>query len=326
MLFLGLYTAVGLSVCAGYHRYFSHKSYESSSLVQIFYALFGAMAAQDSILKWSSNHRRHHVHAETEWDPYSITRGFWWAHIIWIFYSDDKLDFGNVRDLEKNRIIRWQHRWHVYVLIVLGLGLPTLIGAFFGDAFAGLLWGGFLRIVAIHHSTFSVNSLAHRFGTRTYDSEATARDNWMVALLTMGEGYHSFHHRFPSDFRNGVRWFHWDPAKWFIAALRWLGLASQLRQAHPVVIQNARKLAIVRELEAKLPTVRESIKAELLLQLQRVRSTCEQELAAWKALMHARKSGLDESVAAALHAYNDCLEQARIEWRSLITVRALASV
>ena len=129
----------------------------------------------------------------------------------------------------RTRSCMWQHRWHKVILIVGGFGLPTLIGAAFGDPIAGLLWGGFLRLAVIHHTTFFVNSLAHQLGKPLFNSEVSARDNWLVALLTLGEGYHCFHHRFPADFRNGIRWYHWDPAKWLIGALESVGLASNLR-------------------------------------------------------------------------------------------------
>ncbi|MEA2465722.1 MAG: hypothetical protein QOJ98_3469, partial [Acidobacteriota bacterium] len=252
-LALAMYAAVGMSICAGYHRFFSHKSYEAAWPVQLFYAIFGAMAAQNSILWWSSSHRNHHQYVDRDWDPYNIKRGFWWAHILWVFHKHEKPDAqANAPDLLKNPIVQWQARWYKVILVVGGFGLPTLIGAMFGDAWAGLLWGGFLRLVVIHHTTFFVNSLAHYVGKPAYNAEVSARDNWGVALLTLGEGYHSFHHRFPADFRNGIRWYHWDPAKWFIATLRGVGMASDLRSATPPQIEQARMDAELRLIEPKL--------------------------------------------------------------------------
>ena len=135
LLALGMYLSVGLSICAGYHRFFSHKSYEASRPVQLFYAVFGAMAAQNSILWWSSAHRTHHQYVDRDWDPYSIKRGFWWAHILWIFHKHDAPDVeGNASDLLANPIVRWQDRWYKVLVIAVGFGLPTLIGALFGDA------------------------------------------------------------------------------------------------------------------------------------------------------------------------------------------------
>ena len=255
LLLLGMYAAVGISITAGYHRFFSHKSYEASRPVQYFFAFFGAMAAQNSALWWSASHRVHHQYVDRDWDPYNIQRGFWWAHILWVFHKHDGVDLeANAPDLLKNPVVMWQQRWYKAILIVGGFGLPTLIGALFGDALAGLLWGGFLRLVVIHHTTFFVNSLAHYMGRRTYNADVSARDNWAVALLTLGEGYHSFHHRFPADFRNGIRWYHWDPAKWFIAALKATGLASQLRATPAPQIELARMSAEVKHVESHLET------------------------------------------------------------------------
>ena len=263
LLALSMYVLVGLSICAGYHRFFSHKSYEASRPVQIFYAIFGAMALQNSILSWSSSHRTHHQYVDRDWDPYSIQRGFWWAHILWIFHKHDAPDVeGNAPDLLKNPIVQWQHRWYKTLAIVVGFGLPTLIGAMFGDAIAGLLWGGFLRLVVIHHTTFFVNSLAHYVGKPLYNADVSARDNWGVALLTLGEGYHSFHHRFPGDFRNGIRWYHWDPAKWFIALTRAVGLASDLKATPKPLIEQARMRAAVRVVEPHLERIPAAVAAE----------------------------------------------------------------
>ena len=255
MLALAMYALVGISVTAGYHRFFSHKSYEAARPVQVFFAIFGAMAAQNSILTWSAGHRIHHKYIDNDWDPYNIQRGFWWAHILWVFHRHAPYDTQtNTPDLLKNPVVMWQHRWYKVLLIVGGFGLPTLIGAMFGDAIAGLLWGGFLRLVVIHHTTFFVNSLAHYLGKPTYNADVSAKDNWAVALLTLGEGYHSFHHRFPADFRNGIRWYHWDPAKWFIATLRMTGLATQLRSTPPPQVELARMSSEVKEVESLLST------------------------------------------------------------------------
>ena len=220
-LFLVLYAFVGLSVTAGYHRLFAHKSYECHPLVQAFYLFFGAMALQNSILAWGSDHRIHHRYVDHDWDPYNIQRGGLWAHILWIFYkgpADRKYD--DVPDLQKNPLVQFQHKHAAWFGILGGLGIPTLIGWAMGSALGGLLWGGFLRVVVIHHTTFFVNSIAHMYGSRPYTEANSARDNPWVAILTNGEGYHNFHHRFPADFRNGIRWYQWDPSKWWIRGLR----------------------------------------------------------------------------------------------------------
>ena len=294
MLTFGLYLAVGMSICAGYHRFFSHKSYEASPIVQVFFAIFGAMAAQNSILWWSSSHRVHHKHVDEDWDPYNIKRGFWWAHIFWIFYKNEERDetFANAKDLKANPIVMWQHRWHKVILIVVGFGLPTLIGAAFGDPIAGLLWGGFTRIAIIHHTTFFVNSLAHFIGKPIYNAEVSARDNWMVALLTLGEGYHSFHHRFPADHRNAIRWYQWDPAKWFIKALRGVGMARSLVVTPAPQVEQARMQAELRLLDGKIETATGTRADEAKRRLQEATQHLEEAFALWRKSLEQKARGL----------------------------------
>jgi stearoyl-CoA desaturase (delta-9 desaturase) len=293
LLMIGMYVAVGMSICAGYHRFFSHKSYEAHPIVQAFFAFFGAMAAENSILWWSSAHRVHHKYADKDWDPYNIQRGFWWAHMLWIFHKNDQRDdtFSNSPDLLANPIVMWQHRWHKVLLIVGGFGIPTLIGAAFGDPLAGLLWGGFTRIVVIHHTTFFVNSLAHFFGKPEFNSEASARDNWMVALVTLGEGYHSFHHRFPADFRNGIRWYQWDPAKWWIGTLKFAGMARNLLATPLPQIEQARMRAAIRVVEPKIATAQEKLAAEVRRRLAVASAHLEKALALWRRAHEERAQG-----------------------------------
>ena len=318
-LLTGMYLLVGMSICAGYHRFFSHKSYEAHPMVQAFFAFFGAMAAQNSILWWSSSHRVHHKYVDQDWDPYNIRRGFWWAHIFWIFYRNPNAgNFENARDLEKNPIVMWQHRWHKWILIGAGFGIPTAIGAMFGDPIAGLLWGGFTRLVVIHHTTFFVNSLAHVWGRSSYSFEQSARDNWAVALLTLGEGYHSYHHRFPADFRNGILWFQWDPAKWFIQALRGVGLAKELKTTPAPLVEQARMEAEMRRLSEKIALSHEtSYGDEIARRLAAARQSLERALVLWR----AQRSGKVVSMRRARLARKTArryVRAARREWRTAL--------
>lgn len=316
LLALGMYGAVGMSICAGYHRFFSHKSYEASAPVQIFFAIFGAMAAQNSILWWSSSHRIHHQYVDRDWDPYSIKRGFWWAHILWIFYRHPAPDAAsNAADLLKNPIVQWQNRWYRWILIVAGFGLPTLVGAMFGDALAGLLWGGFLRLAVIHHTTFFVNSLAHYVGKPSYNAEISARDNWGVALLTLGEGYHSFHHRFPADFRNGIRWYHWDPAKWFIATLRTLGMTSDLRSATPPQIEQARMHAALLAIAPRLAVVHEDTAAHIHRLIADARTHLDTALALWRQHADERARNASSAWRRTRQTARQHVREARRRWR-----------
>jgi stearoyl-CoA desaturase (delta-9 desaturase) len=294
VLMVGMYFAVGLSITAGYHRFFSHKTYECSRPIQVFYALFGAMAAQNSILWWSSSHRVHHKYADRDWDPYNIRRGFLWAHIFWIFYKNEERDdtFENAPDLLANPIVMWQHRWHKQIMVLAGFGLPALIGAAFGDPIAGLLWGGFTRIVVIHHTTFFVNSLAHTVGRPIFNAEASARDNWLVAVFTLGEGFHSFHHRFPADFRNGIRWYDWDPAKWFIRGLKSVGLAGDLRTTPLPQIEHARMSAALRMVETKIETAKNSLADEARRRLKAASHHLEKAVSLWKRALEEKAQGI----------------------------------
>ncbi|MGZ5443486.1 MAG: acyl-CoA desaturase [Thermoanaerobaculia bacterium] len=315
ILGFAMYLTVGLSICAGYHRFFSHKSYEASRAVQVFYAVFGAMAAQNSILWWSSSHRVHHQYVDRDWDPYSIRRGFWWAHILWVFHRHDAPPVEtNAADLLKNPVVLWQDRWYKVILIVGGFGLPALVGAAFGDPIAGLLWGGFLRLAVIHHTTFFVNSLAHYVGKPTYNADVSARDNWAVALLTLGEGYHSFHHRFPADFRNGIRPFDWDPAKWFIVTLKMLGLASDLRATPPPQVAQARMQAELREIETHLAAANGDVAEHVRRLVDDAKTHLASALALWRQHIEERSSSASSAWRETRRKARQHVREARRRW------------
>jgi stearoyl-CoA desaturase (delta-9 desaturase) len=216
----------GLSITAGYHRLFAHGAYECRRFVQVFYLLFGAAAFQESVLNWASDHRRHHLKIDEDDDPYNIKRGFLWAHIGWmLFKARNPPDYSNVPDLAADPWIRAQDRFYVPLALAVGFGLPLAIGYAIGHPWGCLLWAGIFRTVVVHHSTFFVNSLAHTLGTRPYTIAVSARDSFVTALLTFGEGYHNFHHRFATDYRNGVRRHQWDPTKWLIRGMAAIGWA-----------------------------------------------------------------------------------------------------
>lgn len=229
-----------LSITAGYHRLMSHKSYEAHALVRAFFLLIGASAWQGSALKWASDHRRHHSKVDSDEDPYSIGKGFWYAHMGWLFLKESVDQRPKAADLEKDWMIRFQHKHYVSIAIVMSFGFPTLVGYFMGAPWAGFLIGGLLRVVLTQQSTFLVNSLTHTFGRQTYEDDISARDSLLVAFLTHGEGYHNFHHKFQLDYRNGIRWYHWDPTKWTIRFLALMGLAKRLRRISETEILKAR--------------------------------------------------------------------------------------
>ncbi len=245
MIALSLFylTATGLSITMGYHRLFSHSTYKAHPLAQSFFLFFGAAAFEQSALKWSSQHRDHHQYLDTERDPYSVKQGFWHAHIGWLVNWKQPNHYLNVHDLQKNSMVMSQHKYYGLWALVAGVVVPMLFGALAGEALAAFIIAVCFRIAFVQHTTFCVNSVCHWMGNKTYDSESTARDHWLVAILTFGEGYHNFHHRFPSDYRNGIRWYHWDPSKWGITLLRTVGLAYDLHQTPYFRILHARLTA-----------------------------------------------------------------------------------
>lgn len=270
---------------AGYHRLFTHRSYECHPVVQAFYLFFGALALQNSALAWGSDHRVHHRYVDRDWDPYNIQRGALWAHILWVFYKDPpNRTFDDVPDLKKNPLVRWQHRYAAWIGIVGGLGIPTAIGWAMGSPLGGLLWGGFARIVVVHHTTFFVNSIAHLYGSRPYSEASSARDNAWVALLTNGEGYHNFHHRFPADFRNGIRWYQWDPSKWWIRGLEITGLARRLRRTPALVIERARLQSILGGADRRLAEVPLHLQERIRQRLGAAHLSLERANALWTQL------------------------------------------
>ena len=233
----------GVAVTGGYHRLFAHPTYRAAGVVRTFYLLFGAAAVQNSALKWSADHRVHHAKTDRDEDPYNIRRGFWWAHMGWIFHKDTRpVDVGRVKDLAADPLVRWQDRHYILLALILGAVLPLFLGFAWGDPIGAVLVAGFLRLVVQWHATGAVNSFSHRFGTQPYSRDNSARDSSIAALLTLGEGYHNFHHRFQADYRNGVRWWHFDPTKWFVWTLSRVGLARDLRRTPREAIQRARAL------------------------------------------------------------------------------------
>jgi stearoyl-CoA desaturase (delta-9 desaturase) len=231
----------GLSITGGYHRLFAHRSYDCAPAVALFYLLFGAAAIQNSALKWASDHRRHHAHTDSDEDPYDSRQGLWHSHIGWVLYDATTPDYANVRDLVANRLIAWQDRYYLSLALLMSGIVPALIASLWGDARGGVLWAGCVRLVVQYHGTFAVNSLGHRFGRQPYATSTSARDNTVVALVTMGEGYHNFHHQFPSDFRGGVRFRDYDPTKWLVWAFARVGLTWNLKRTPAEAIVRARR-------------------------------------------------------------------------------------
>ena len=252
--------ANGMAVTAGYHRLWAHRAYEAHWSLKVLYLVFGTMALQNSALVWCSGHRRHHLYVDDEeLDPYSAKRGFWFSHIGWMLrdYPSGRVDFSNIPDLKKDRLLVFQDRYYLPLALTANLGLPLLAGLLFHDVLGMMILAGVLRLVWSHHVTFFINSLAHMWGSQPYTEDNTARDNPVIAVVTYGEGYHNFHHIFAHDYRNGVRWWQWDPTKWMIAALQVFGLTRRLKRTPVFQIQRAllaMQFARARARLAKFPT------------------------------------------------------------------------
>ncbi len=257
----------GLSITGGYHRLWAHRAYEAHWSLRLVFMLFGAMAIQNSILIWASGHRTHHRHVDdVDLDPYSAKRGFWFSHIGWMLrnYPSAIPNFSNANDLLNDKMVMFQHNHYVKLVVLMNIGLPLALGWMLGDLWGVFLLGGLLRLVISHHVTFFINSLAHMWGTRPYTDENTARDNPLLALVTYGEGYHNYHHIFQYDYRNGVKWWQFDPTKWLILSLSWVGITKNLKRCSDFAIQKAQLTMQFKRAQAQLDKCPADTRVELL--------------------------------------------------------------
>jgi len=282
VLFVVLQWFGGLSITAGYHRLWSHRTYNAHWTARLFFMLFGAMSLQNSILIWSSQHRTHHRFVDdVHKDPYSAKRGFWFSHMGWILrdYPSGLNDFSNARDLERDPMVMFQHRYYVPLTIFMNVAFPLMLGWVVGDIWGVFLLAGLLRLVLNHHCTWFINSLAHMWGSQPYTDENSARDNGALAFLTFGEGYHNFHHIFQNDYRNGIHWWQWDPTKWLINTMSALGLADNMKTVPELWIQRAQLAMQFKRMEAAIEKRRARDADE---QIERLRARVAEEYASFR--------------------------------------------
>lgn len=237
------------ALTAGYHRYFSHRSFKTSRAFQFALALAGATATQMDPLWWAAHHRWHHRHADTEQDVHSPTlRGFWYAHIGWILsrrHAQTRFDV--IKDLVKYPELMWLNR-HPYLPSVIFAALLYGVGSLLARVRPGwntsgmqmLVWAYFVSTVLVYHVTFAVNSVAHLFGTRPYPTRDTSRNSVWVALVTLGEGWHNNHHRYPASARQGFRWWQIDGTYYLLKLLSWFRVVRDLREPPAAVLEEAR--------------------------------------------------------------------------------------
>ncbi len=220
----------GIAVTAGYHRYYSHLTYKTNRGVEAILLFFATMATQGSALKWAYDHRKHHAYVDTDQDPYSIKKGFMFAHVLWMFNKSEPIDRKVVADLCKNPLVMFQHRFYAPLMVLTNAIAVLFMGWVFNDILTSFvfIWG--VRLFLLHHFTWFINSLAHTWGSRPFSQEHSAVDCYAVSLFTFGEGYHNYHHTFANDYRNGIRWYHFDPTKWLIWLLAKCKLAHGLRR------------------------------------------------------------------------------------------------
>jgi len=314
----------GMSITGGYHRLWAHRSYEARPALKWAFALWGAGALQNSILIWASDHRRHHRHVDhDDLDPYSASRGLWFSHIGWMLrcYKTNKSDFSNAPDLQRDPIVVWQDKHYVVLTVFMNVGLPLLLGLWHGDIIGTLLLVGLLRLVVNHHVTFFINSLAHFWGSRPYTEANSARDNGFLAFLTYGEGYHNYHHIFQSDYRNGIRWWQWDPTKWMIALCDRIGLANNLNRVPDFKIQRAILDTAFARARSKLAQAQgsDSLRAILEREYQLFTDSINQ----WTALQAERYERTKEHLSGALEEHKLHLQQ---KWEGAALVGKLKAL
>ncbi|KAH8747641.1 hypothetical protein F5883DRAFT_509628 [Diaporthe sp. PMI_573] len=262
-----LYTAIwaiifyfntGLGITAGYHRLWAHTSYKATTPLKFYLAAVGAGAVEGSIRWWSYGHRAHHRYTDTEMDPYSVRKGLLYSHVGWMVFKQNPKRQGraDITDLNEDPIVVWQHRNYFKCAIFMALGLPTIIAGFgWSDWLGGFVYAGILRICFVQQATFCVNSLAHWLGDQPFDDRNSPRDHVITALVTLGEGYHNFHHEFPSDYRNAIKWYQYDPTKWSIWIWKKLGLAYDLKQFRQNEIEKGRVQQVQKKLDRKRATL-----------------------------------------------------------------------
>jgi stearoyl-CoA desaturase (Delta-9 desaturase) len=249
----GLYALRLFAVTGFYHRYFSHRAYRTSRAAQFVFAVLGAAATQRGPLWWASHHRHHHRHADTENDAHSARQhGFAWSHTGWFLACGNfSTRMALVPDLARFPELRLLDRFDALIPVVLGVALyiagDMLARAVPGAGTSGpqlLVWGLCISTVALYHATFTINSLAHRFGRRRYATRDDSRNNWWLALLTFGEGWHNNHHHFPGAARQGFYWWEIDLTYYGLRLLAALGLIWDLKQV-PAAMLNSRRIARV---------------------------------------------------------------------------------
>lgn len=236
-LCLGLFWVRMFGITAGFHRYFSHRSFKTSRLFQFVLAFIGTTSLQKGVLWWAGHHRHHHRYSDQDEDIHSPRRdGFWWAHVGWILSERyDETPVHLIKDMVRFPELRWLNRWHVVPGVLLGIAIFALLGL------PGLFWGFFLSTVLTWHTTFSINSLTHVFGRRRYETTDSSRNSLILALLTLGEGWHNNHHYYQVSTRQGFYWWELDISYLILKSLAVIGVVWDLRQPPRRILESGVK-------------------------------------------------------------------------------------
>ncbi|KAH0259568.1 putative delta-9 desaturase, partial [Aureobasidium melanogenum] len=228
--------------------------YQATLPLKIFLAAVGGGAVEGSIRWWARDHRAHHRYTDTDKDPYSVRKGLLYSHFGWMLMKQNPKRIGrtDISDLNDDPVVVWQHKNYLKVVFFMGLIFPTLVaGLGWGDYLGGFIYAGILRIFFVQQATFCVNSLAHWLGDQPFDDRNSPRDHVITAIVTLGEGYHNFHHEFPSDYRNAIEWHQYDPTKWSIWIWKQLGLAYDLKQFRSNEIEKGRVQQLQKKIDRK---------------------------------------------------------------------------
>jgi len=236
LLCIGLYALRMFALTAGYHRYFSHRSFKTSRVFQFVLALLGTMAVQKGPLWWAAHHRRHHKYSDQEGDVHSpVQEGFWWSHLGWIVSPKfDPTDWDAIKDFSRYPELRWLNTYHLIPPIALA-ALLFLLGGW-----QWLVWGFFVSTVVLYHGTFSVNSLSHLWGSRRFATTDQSRNNFLIALWTGGEGWHNNHHHYMASVKQGFYWWEVDFSYYILKVMSWVRLVSDLRVPPEHLLAEAR--------------------------------------------------------------------------------------
>ena len=223
---------------AGYHRYFAHRAYSTGRVFQFFLAFLSQSTAQKSALWWAAKHRHHHLHSDTEQDVHSPRhKGFIYAHLGWIFSTRHRTtDLTKIADFARFPELMLLHKWELTPAVILAVITFLIAG------WPGLVVGFVWSTVLVYHGTFCINSLAHVHGRKRYVTGDDSRNNWLLALMTMGEGWHNNHHAFQSSVRQGFRWWEFDPTFYILKALSWCGVVWNLKTPPDAVLRNEQRL------------------------------------------------------------------------------------